>query len=271
MRDQSAAGMEVSPSIRPPLAPATRARSPPSSSTMTRAFACSPSTCSAIQYQTDDVLQDAYVKAFRALSAFRRQVGPLSTWLTRITYTTCIDHLRRRARLVLVPDLEPERAAAATAPTRPTTSPIAAASVGRSGGSRPNSARSWCWSACRDSTTSTPRRSWASRAGTVASRLSTARTHPEKRTSRRRRSVGRRRQHRGGPSHDRRASDSRRPTSRPRALGPRRRHPPGAAARTGLPAATPDAARGRGPGRPHPDWRRAVARPAGRRAAAAAA
>jgi RNA polymerase sigma-70 factor, ECF subfamily len=59
-------------------------------------------------HQTDDALQDAYVKAFRGLRTFAGR-SALSTWLTRITYTTCVDHLRRRARLVLVPDLEPEQ------------------------------------------------------------------------------------------------------------------------------------------------------------------
>jgi RNA polymerase sigma-70 factor, ECF subfamily len=57
-------------------------------------------------YATDDALQDVYVKAFRALPDFAGR-SSLGTWLTRITYTTCMDHLRRRARLVPVPDLEP--------------------------------------------------------------------------------------------------------------------------------------------------------------------
>jgi RNA polymerase sigma-70 factor, ECF subfamily len=60
-------------------------------------------------HQTDDALQDVYMKAFRALPDFAGR-SALSTWLTRITYTTCIDHLRRRARLILVADLEPEQA-----------------------------------------------------------------------------------------------------------------------------------------------------------------
>lgn len=58
-------------------------------------------------HTTDDALQDVYVKAFRALTSFAGR-SSLGTWLTRITYTTCIDHLRRRARLVPVPDLEPD-------------------------------------------------------------------------------------------------------------------------------------------------------------------
>jgi RNA polymerase sigma-70 factor (ECF subfamily) len=45
----------------------------------------------------DDVLQDVYVKAFRALSRFRSDAR-LSTWLHRITYHACIDELRRSGR-----------------------------------------------------------------------------------------------------------------------------------------------------------------------------
>ena len=50
----------------------------------------------------DDVLQDAYVKAYRALPGFggRASVG---TWLYRIAYNTCLDELRRSARLVDLP------------------------------------------------------------------------------------------------------------------------------------------------------------------------
>ena len=58
---------------------------------------------------TDDALQDVYMKAFRALPDFAGR-SALSTWLTRITYTTCVDHLRRRGRLVPVPGLEPQPA-----------------------------------------------------------------------------------------------------------------------------------------------------------------
>jgi RNA polymerase sigma-70 factor (ECF subfamily) len=41
----------------------------------------------------DDVLQDVYVKAYRALPGFRGD-SRLSTWLLRITYTTCMSRLR---------------------------------------------------------------------------------------------------------------------------------------------------------------------------------
>ncbi len=62
----------------------------------------------------DDVLQEAYVKAYRSLPGFRGASG-LGTWLYRITYNTCVDELRRR-QLVLVdddfdpPSVEPEPA-----------------------------------------------------------------------------------------------------------------------------------------------------------------
>lgn len=42
----------------------------------------------------DDVLQDAYLKAFRALPNFRGEAG-LGTWLYRIAYNACLDDLRR--------------------------------------------------------------------------------------------------------------------------------------------------------------------------------
>lgn len=43
----------------------------------------------------DDVLQEAYVKAFRGLQAFRGDAG-VRTWLYRIVYNACMDELRRR-------------------------------------------------------------------------------------------------------------------------------------------------------------------------------
>jgi RNA polymerase sigma-70 factor, ECF subfamily len=45
----------------------------------------------------DDVLQEAYVKAFKALPRFRRQ-AKLGTWLYRIAYNACLDELRRTRR-----------------------------------------------------------------------------------------------------------------------------------------------------------------------------
>jgi RNA polymerase sigma-70 factor (ECF subfamily) len=47
----------------------------------------------------DDVLQDAYVRAFVSLPKFKGDAG-LGTWLFRITYNACIDELRRSRRAV---------------------------------------------------------------------------------------------------------------------------------------------------------------------------
>ena len=55
----------------------------------------------------DDVLQDAYLKAYRNLDRFRGD-SRFSTWLHRIVYRTCLDHLRRRREVVgLVDDDDP--------------------------------------------------------------------------------------------------------------------------------------------------------------------
>lgn len=45
----------------------------------------------------DDALQEAYVKAFRALPGFREDAG-LGTWLYQITYRACVDLQRRERR-----------------------------------------------------------------------------------------------------------------------------------------------------------------------------
>ncbi len=49
------------------------------------------------QAAMDDVLQEVYVKAYRALPRFHHGSSP-GTWLHRITYNACIDEVRRRAR-----------------------------------------------------------------------------------------------------------------------------------------------------------------------------
>ena len=48
----------------------------------------------------DDALQDASIKAYQALSSFRGD-SEVGTWLYRITYTTCLDYLRRERRFQL--------------------------------------------------------------------------------------------------------------------------------------------------------------------------
>jgi RNA polymerase sigma-70 factor, ECF subfamily len=49
----------------------------------------------------DDVLQEVYVKAFRALPRFKGE-SALGTWLYRIAYNACMDDLRRRPALEAV-------------------------------------------------------------------------------------------------------------------------------------------------------------------------
>ncbi len=49
----------------------------------------------------DDALQDASIKAYQSLRGFRGE-SEVGTWLYRITYTTCLDHLRRERRFQLL-------------------------------------------------------------------------------------------------------------------------------------------------------------------------
>jgi RNA polymerase sigma-70 factor (ECF subfamily) len=50
----------------------------------------------------DDALQEAYVRAFRALPRFRGDAR-LSTWLFRITYNACLDELARSRKAAHAP------------------------------------------------------------------------------------------------------------------------------------------------------------------------
>lgn len=50
------------------------------------------------RHAMDDALQEAYIKAYRALDRFRAG-SDFGTWLYRITYNACIDELRRRKRM----------------------------------------------------------------------------------------------------------------------------------------------------------------------------
>jgi RNA polymerase sigma-70 factor, ECF subfamily len=56
----------------------------------------------------DDVLQEAYVRAFRGIPRFGRRAS-LGTWLYRIAYNACLDELRRarRAAVISLEGLEP--------------------------------------------------------------------------------------------------------------------------------------------------------------------
>ena len=50
----------------------------------------------------DDVLQEAYVKAYRGLASFRGD-SSVRTWLYRIAYNACLDDLRRRSKVTELP------------------------------------------------------------------------------------------------------------------------------------------------------------------------
>lgn len=47
---------------------------------------------------SEDVLQEAYLRAFRGRSRFRSEQGSFRSWLYQIVYRCCLDELRRRRR-----------------------------------------------------------------------------------------------------------------------------------------------------------------------------
>jgi RNA polymerase sigma-70 factor (ECF subfamily) len=49
------------------------------------------------RHRMDDAMQEAYLRAYRALPGFRLEAD-LGTWLYRIVYNACIDELRRSRR-----------------------------------------------------------------------------------------------------------------------------------------------------------------------------
>jgi RNA polymerase sigma-70 factor (ECF subfamily) len=65
------------------------------------------------RHELDDVLQEAYTKAFAALPRFRGD-SALQTWLYRIVYNACLDQLKRQRPETTA--LEPELDAAAADP-----------------------------------------------------------------------------------------------------------------------------------------------------------
>jgi len=46
----------------------------------------------------DDVLQDAYLKAFRSIATYDPTIGRFSSWLYRVVHSCAMDHHRRAAR-----------------------------------------------------------------------------------------------------------------------------------------------------------------------------
>lgn len=65
----------------------------------------------------DDALQDAYLKAYRALDRFRAG-SDFGTWIYRIAYNSCIDELRRRKRSPVAADEPAEPASSQPGPER---------------------------------------------------------------------------------------------------------------------------------------------------------
>ena len=53
--------------------------------------------------EAEDVVQEAFIKAYRGLASFNRK-SQFYSWLYRITLNTCYDVLRKRRRLTLYPD-----------------------------------------------------------------------------------------------------------------------------------------------------------------------
>lgn len=47
---------------------------------------------------SEDILQESYLRAFRAVSRFRLGSGSVGGWLYRIVYRGCLDELRRLGR-----------------------------------------------------------------------------------------------------------------------------------------------------------------------------
>ncbi len=53
--------------------------------------------------EAEDIVQEAYVRAFASLGAFRGEAS-LSTWLSRIVINEALGRLRKRKRIVAMPD-----------------------------------------------------------------------------------------------------------------------------------------------------------------------
>lgn len=63
-----------------------------------------------------DVVQDAFVKAYRSLSRFNRD-STFSTWFYRIVYTTCLNALEKRKRTPIHDEFDDEAGSAWIEPT----------------------------------------------------------------------------------------------------------------------------------------------------------
>ena len=68
------------------------------------------------RHDAEDVMQDAYIRAFRGLDRFRRE-AKLTTWLHRITVNTFMDHKRAKKDKHVEYDEEMENATNPAGPT----------------------------------------------------------------------------------------------------------------------------------------------------------
>ena len=125
------------------------------------------------RHRMDDALQEAYLKAYRALPRFRAG-SDFGTWLYRITYNACIDELRKRKRSPVATEDPVDPVSGRPGPERIVS---AAETVRHALAELPDrpARHAWCSSTARASTTARRPRSSASRPGTVASRLHRAR------------------------------------------------------------------------------------------------
>ena len=56
-------------------------------------------------HDAEDLVQESLLRAWRGLSTYRGR-GPVRAWLYKITTNTCLNHLRRRPRVVVPADLD---------------------------------------------------------------------------------------------------------------------------------------------------------------------
>ena len=77
----------------------------------------------------EDLAQETFVKAYLKLAAFDTS-RRLSSWLFRIAHNTAIDALRRRSKLVTVPEDDPGSAAESVA-AAPSADPVETEALGR--------------------------------------------------------------------------------------------------------------------------------------------
>jgi RNA polymerase sigma-70 factor (ECF subfamily) len=82
------------------------------------------------RHRMDDAMQDAYVRAYKALPRFRRDAD-LGSWLYRITYSACIDELRRTKRRAEPIDLTAPAAEPAARASGPEHAVVAADAAAR--------------------------------------------------------------------------------------------------------------------------------------------